>query len=232
MDVLKIACLGFAATAVLAFARPDVVAAQDVVTPSAPIAAPTALPAPAATPATPAAPDAVPAPPDVPTVVQSVQDSDDATDAGPADRTVQVRTTRHNHDLKVEKTVRIIHLDRDQIDRDAASARVAIDEFAKAGPEIDRAIAEAKIDEKIAKAMQDANPKIRAEVARALAQARPAIRKAIAEAHISERVAQALREAQPKIDAAMAKAQKRIIVIRRDDEAPVQNDEEDRQDDQ
>jgi beta-lactamase regulating signal transducer with metallopeptidase domain len=212
MDALKIACLGFAAASVLAFARPDLVDAQTA-------------PVPPTADAAPVAPDAARAASDVAPPVAPVETmQDDATDATPADqavRSVQVRTTRHKHDLVVEKTVRIVHMNQAQIEQAEMQAHMAEAELAKVEPEIERAIAAAKIDEKIAKAMQDADPKIRADVARALAKAQPEIRRAIAEAHISERVARALQDAQPKIDAAIAKARKadegrRVIRIEED----------------
>ena len=74
--------------------------------------------------------------------------------------------------------------------------------------------------------MREVEPRIRAEIARAMAEARPEIRRAIAEAHISEKVMKALHDAQPKIDAAMRRAQqeqRHIEIIDRnsDDEAPL-----------
>jgi beta-lactamase regulating signal transducer with metallopeptidase domain len=224
MDALKIACLGVAATALLAFARPDMVAAQDAVAPPPPAAAPATPPdaVPAAPPA-PSALPAMPAMPEPPAAAEAAQDSSDAADATPSDKqdgSVQIRETRHGHDLKVERTVRIVHmagdthLDGDKIEQAEMQARQAQVELAKIEPEIEKALAAAKIDEKVAKAMQDADPKIRAEVAREMAQIQPTIRKALAEAHISERVARALREAQPKLDAAAAKMQKRIVIYR------------------
>ncbi len=62
-------------------------------------------------------------------------------------------------------------------------------------PEIEKALAAAKVDEKVAKAMRDVEPRIRAEIQRAMAEAKPEIRRAIAEAHISEKVMKALHDA-------------------------------------
>jgi hypothetical protein len=96
-------------------------------------------------------------------------------------------------------------------------------ELDRVRPEIDKALDEAKIDAKVAKALKDVEPRVRAEIDRAMAQARPEIRKAIADAHISEKVAKALAEARPKIDAALAEAAKasRRVRIEMHDEGDV-----------
>jgi beta-lactamase regulating signal transducer with metallopeptidase domain len=214
MDILKIACLGLAATAALAFARPDIVAAQDSATPPTVNVAP--LP--------PAAPEAVPAVPAVPAVEPDAPpppvDMTAAVDAAPAVNAVAPKLAakhrKHVHIVRVENgkviedSMRDIRLNQAEIARAAEQAQRAQAEIRRIQPEIERAIAAAKIDERVAQAMRDADPKIRAEVARALEQARPAIRKAIADAHISERVAKALQDAQPKIDAAIVRIQKRV----------------------
>ncbi len=83
--------------------------------------------------------------------------------------------------------------------------------------------------------MRDVEPRIRAEVARAMAKARPEVRKAIADAHLSEKVARALAEARPEIDAAIAKAHAAHrhvrVEVRQDDEAG-KDEDHDEQDDQ
>jgi beta-lactamase regulating signal transducer with metallopeptidase domain len=237
MDAFKIAFFGIAATAALALARPDIVQAQDAAVPPAPpapVAAPTELPPP---PPVPAAPEAVPAPPAPPTPPTMVTNADDDEDATPADRVVKVREVRHGHNRTIERTEHVIHIDRagpaDQaaMERDEAEMRKAQMQLDKIGPEVDRAIAAAKIDEKVAEAMRDVEPRIRAEVARAMAKARPEIRKAIADAHISEKVARAVAEAMPQIDVAIAKAHQGHgrIVIRHDDEATGKDDEDDQE---
>ena len=207
MDVLKIACLGLAATAVLAFARPDIVAAQDRATP------PTVNVAPLA-PATPAPVDMSP---ETAVPADEASPAIEATSVEPAQ---PVRPVTHVHKPRhVQHAVRVIriddaghdmHIDRAEMEDAQRQARQAEIELAKIQPEIDRAIAAAKIDERVAKAMRDVEPRVRAEVAAAMAKAQPAIRKAIAQARISERVAKALRDAQPRIDAAMVRIQKRI----------------------
>ena len=132
--------------------------------------------------------------------------------------------------------MRDIEMSQAEIARAAEQARQAQAEIRKIQPEIERAIAAAKIDERVAQAMRDADPKIRAEVVRALEQARPAIRKAIADAHISERVAKALKDAQPKIDAAIVRIQKRIdkdgnLTVRSDMDDDADNDNDNDADD-
>lgn len=234
MDMLRIACVGLAATAVLAFVRPDIVAAQNSATPPAPVAAP--LP-----PVAPDAPNAVSAEPAMPAPPADVTGPDDDEAAVDVAAPAPVhKHHRHVHVVRIENgkviedAMRDIHMDQAEIARAAAQARRAQAEIRKIQPEIERAIAEARIDERVANAMRDVDPKIRADVARALEQARPAIRRAIADAHISERVAEALQEAQPKIDAAIVRIQKRIdkdgnLTIRREDhgdDMDVQSDDE------
>ena len=242
MDAFKIAFFGIAATAALALARPDIVQAQDAAVPPAPpapVAAPSELPPVPPVPAAPAAPDAVPVPPAPPAPPTLATNVDDEDDAAPADRVVKVRETRHGHDRTVERTEHVIHVDNAdpaEIERNEAEMRKAEAEMEKIGPEVDRAIAAAKIDEKVAEAMRDVEPRIRAEVARAMAKARPEIRKAIADAHISEKVARALAEARPQIDAAIARAHDAHhhvrIEVHQDDEAPGTDEDHDEQDDQ
>lgn len=235
MDMLRIACVGLAATAVLAFVRPDIVAAQNSAPPPAPVAAP--LP-----PVAPDAPNAVSAEPAMPAPPADVTGPDDDEAAVDVAAPAPVhKHHRHVHVVRIENgkviedAMRDIHMDQAEIARAAAQARRAQAEIRKIQPEIERAIAEARIDERVANAMRDVDPKIRADVARALEQARPAIRRAIADAHISERVAEALQEAQPKIDAAIVRIQKRIdkdgnLTIRREDhgdDMDVQSDVDD-----
>jgi phage baseplate assembly protein W len=118
--------------------------------------------------------------------------------------------------------MRDINMNQAEIARATEQARRADVEIRRIQPEIERAIAAAKIDQRVAEALRDVDPKVRAEVARALEQARPAIRKAIADAHISERVAEALKRAQPRIDAAIVRIRKHEdkngnVIIERDD---------------
>lgn len=235
MDALKIAFFGIAATAALALARPDIVQAQDAAVPPvppAPVAAPSELPPPPPVPAAPAAPEAPEAVPTPPTPPAMAVDADDADDAAPADRVVQVRESRHGHHHTIERTEHVVRIDHAMTAQDEAEMRKAEAELERVGPEVDRALAAARIDEKVAEAMRDVEPRIRAEVARAMAKARPEIRKAIADAHLSEKVARALADARPQIDAAIAKAHEahrhvRIEMHQGDDEAPG-DDQDDR----
>ena len=165
-----------------------------------------------------------------------------AVDAEPAVNAVAPKLAakhrKHVHIVRVENgkviedSMRDINLSKAEIERTQEQMRQAQAEMRKIQPEIERAIAAAKIDERVAQAMRDVDPKIRAEVVRALEQARPAIRKAIADAHISERVAKALQDAQPRIDAAMVRIQKRIdkdgnVVIHSDMEGGADADNDD-----
>jgi hypothetical protein len=236
MDVMKLACLGVIATATLAFARPDVVDAQSTTPPRDPVVASAPLPP---TPSTDPAPPEVSAPSDVPAVADAPAPAEPAPPVRPAaapDRVVHVHVVRHRHGVRSEEDM---HIDQAQVDAAMEQVRQAQEQLRSVEPEIRKAIAAAKIDERVVKAMRDAEPRIRAEMARALAKAQPAIRQAIADAHISEKVAQALKEAQPKIDAALAKARHaqwraRVDVETHEDEASDRSDQDahDEQDDQ
>jgi beta-lactamase regulating signal transducer with metallopeptidase domain len=74
------------------------------------------------------------------------------------------------------------------------------------GPAIDKAIADAHIDETVQKALSAQDAKTREEVAKQLQQIGPRIQQAIANAHIQELVAARMAEIQPQIEAAMAQA--------------------------
>jgi beta-lactamase regulating signal transducer with metallopeptidase domain len=82
--------------------------------------------------------------------------------------------------------------------------------LADIGPTINKAIADAHIDETVQKALKDQDPKTREMVAKQLADLGPRIQRIIANAHIQELVAQRMAEIQPQIDAAQAqRAQER-----------------------
>jgi beta-lactamase regulating signal transducer with metallopeptidase domain len=221
MDAFKIALLGAAATAALALARPDLVQAQDAPPPPpAPIAAPAELPPPPpppeaadATPALPALPAVPPVPPAPPK---------------PA-HIVRVRVIHHKDgNVEEQREEHDVQVNQAEMDRAMEEVRRADEEVRRAQPEIDKAMDAAKIDARVAEAMRAVEPKIRAEIARAMAQAKPEVRRAIAEAHISEKVMKALKDAQPKIDAAMAEMRKahRDVQVRveRDDDASGKDD--------
>jgi hypothetical protein len=207
--------------------------------------APPAPPAPRHVRAVPPAPHVAPVPPVAMVDAEEDNDADDADDAGDADdANVNVDASRHGdkvvkvrvwHDKDgrrhVERSVRLTPADRAEIAHARDEARRAVVEVQRMQPEIDKAVAAAKIDEKVARAMREVEPRVRAEIARAMAEAKPEIRRAIAEAHISEKVMKALHDAQPKIDAAMRRAneaQRRIEIeqVERngDDEAPSAED--------
>jgi hypothetical protein len=144
------------------------------------------------------------------------------------DKVVNVRVWKdkngHRH---VSRSVRVLTAaDKAHIHEEVARARA---ELERARPEMEKAIAAAKIDMKVAEAMRAAEPRIRAEVAKAMAEAGPAMQRAMADAHISEKVMKALRDAQPKIDAAMrqvkaAERKIKVMKIERGDHVSVDAD--------
>jgi len=245
MDAVKLACLGAVATAALAFLRPDIVDAQSTVQvnaqdpaqPAEPAVSAAPLPAvqPAEAPAPATAPAETPAVADTPTTVMPPTS---VTPTTPPNRAAHVRTVHRKHGVTVYTDREDFHFDQAQMDAAMDQVRRAQEEVRRAQPEIEKALAAAKIDESVAKAMQAVEPRVRAEIERAMARARPAIRQAIADAHISEKVARALKEAQPKIDAAIAKAHAEhwgahIVIDKNDAETSdpnenVQEDQEDR----
>jgi len=188
MDIFKVVSLGVAVTALLAIARPDVVDAQNVSQgvsqqqlPAVDMSAPTAEPALAVEP-TPVADD------ERAPVADPVADDESNDVVTPAPGDVVVHETRDRHGRKVVKTVHIVHVGRvnhAQIQAAMEEAHRAEAEIARIQPEIDRAIAAAKIDEKTARALEKVEPQIRAEVARAIARAQPAIRAAMAQVRAS-----------------------------------------------
>jgi len=224
MDALKIGLFGLAATAALAFARPDIVQADDATPPAPPAVAASDLPPPPPAPPAIAQNDVPPAPPAPPAPAALPEPP---APPAPPDVDDESPAAHHHH----HKIVRIIHsgdmrADMAQMEAEMHRAQIEMD---KVRPEIDRALSDAQIDRKIAEAMRDVEPRIRAEVERALAKARPEIRKAMAEAHISEKVAKALAEAQPKIDAAMAKihGDRKVRIEMHDDDASTGDDNDD-----
>jgi hypothetical protein len=78
--------------------------------------------------------------------------------------------------------------------------------LAAIGPAIDKAIADAHIDETVQRALSAQDAKTREEVAKQLQQIGPRIQQAVANAHIREVVAARMAEIQPQIEAAMAQA--------------------------
>lgn len=189
MDVLKIAGVGLAAALCISLARADVV---DDEAPPAPPAPPTVTVDVPPPPEAPQAPDADDmAPPDVAVAPEPPE---------PPRKGMHVRHARH---LAPAEEARV-----------EAEVQRAQDEIARAEPEIRKAVNAAKVDERVARAIARIQPRIDAEVQRALARARPEIRKALAEAHIAERVHEALAKAKPEIDAAIADAHRQMVIVR------------------
>lgn len=79
-------------------------------------------------------------------------------------------------------------------------------ELAKIGPAVNKAIADAHIDETVQKALAAQDAKTREEVAKQLQQIGPLIQQAIANAHIQEQVQQRLSQLGPEIQEALKKA--------------------------
>jgi beta-lactamase regulating signal transducer with metallopeptidase domain len=204
MDVLKIACAGLLATSALVLARPSL--AQDApqvssadAAPSAPVVttAPLAPPAAAvsATPPAPPAPsspasEAAPAPPSASDI-----SSDD-----PADADVQVREELRTVDGKQIRRVRMV------VRKARIQARHAQEEIARARPEIEKAIAEAKVSEQAAQAIKDAQP----QIDEAMRKAGPEIDKALAEVRTDLAKAHLDVKIRARVDAALKRVEVRI----------------------
>jgi beta-lactamase regulating signal transducer with metallopeptidase domain len=225
MDTLKLALLGGVATAALTLARPSV----------AEIPASAANPQPAAQAASPR-PEPAPAipPAEKPFVRRDVVAGGDADRAGPhklrrqgrnaayvADGDTVVTTLLNDPpgaaaaapappaeaappappapprvELRLRTGRAMTPEERAELDR----------QLALIGPTIDKAIADAHIQETVQRALTAQDAKTREQVARQLAEIGPKIQKAIANAHIHELVAQRIAEVQPRIDEAMARA--------------------------
>lgn len=184
MDGIKIAGLGLISAGAIALACPSL--AQNAQAPPVETA-----------PLEPAAPPAPPAPETPPAPVARA-------DAAP--HSVFISGNGRVHRLTHADLVRL-NIDIARAKRDA---RAAIE---LARPQIERAIAEARVSENAMRAVHDAQPEIDAAVANArheakeaIAKARPAMERAIAEAKVSERTAATLRETQPAIDAVVNEA--------------------------
>jgi beta-lactamase regulating signal transducer with metallopeptidase domain len=216
MDVVKTACLGVAAAALLAVMRPDVVDAQDVNVQPAPatVAAPADVPPPPPPPPpAPPAPEVNVAPLPPPPPVAAVPP------VPPPPPNVHV-----SRRIRIETDGRDVHVDQAEIDRAVAEAHRAEAELARIQPAIQQALAAAKVDAKVAKALEKTRPQIEAEVRRAMAEAEPEIRKALAQAKMSEHVRIRIEKARASMEAAAAKMSKDA------DEAGRETDE-DRDDD-
>lgn len=209
MDVVKIAGLGLLAAAAIAFAFPSL--AQETEQPIA---------ATAAAPEAPQAVEVAPAPPVAPT--PTVQ-ADPATPPHPAAPATAAEPATHVW-VDGRNWDSLGSADRARIRTEIAKAnRKAREAMAKARPEMERAMAEARAGEQ---AIRDAQPKIDAamaevahakpEIDRAMAEVQPEIDRALAkvrvelarqhlDARIQERVDTALQRAEIKIEAARAR---------------------------
>ncbi len=108
---------------------------------------------------------------------------------------------------------RIILLDGDPAEARRAVAQAQA-ELARIQPDIEKAMADAKIDEKVARAMADAHIDQRMERAMAEAHVDEKVAHAMADAHIDERIQRAMAEVHvdEKVAQAMADAQPRIRI--------------------
>ncbi len=79
-------------------------------------------------------------------------------------------------------------------------------QMAQIGPAINKAIADAHVNELVQQELSAQDAKTREMVAKQLAEIGPRIQRAIANAHVQELVAQKMAEIQPQIDAAIARA--------------------------
>jgi hypothetical protein len=202
MDVLKISCAALLASSALVLARPSLAqdapqaraAASDQSAPSTVETAPLAPTAPAAeaTPPAPPSPASAPAAPAV-----NVMSSDDPTNAD-----VQVREEIHTVNGHETRRVQMIIRKAKLREQEAQEA------IARAQPEIEKAIAEAKVSEQAAQAARIAQPQIDEawakagpEIDKALEQARVALAKANMDVKINERVDHALKRVEIRIQA-------------------------------
>jgi beta-lactamase regulating signal transducer with metallopeptidase domain len=186
MDVLKIAGLALLTTSAFALACPSL--AQDASAPPAPASV--------ATPEAPPAPEPPPPPPAPPAEAVAPAAPTEAVPAAPAAAPSEhlIVDGRSERELTPAERKRI----RIVIKKARHEAREALE---KARPQIERAVAEAKVSrDEAMRAVRNVQPQIDAAMAE-VEKARPQIEKSIAEAHVSE---QAMRDAQPQIDAAMA----------------------------
>ena len=214
MDVLKISCAALLATSALVLARPSL--AQET-----PQAATEATPAVTSAPLAPPAQEAAPAAPPAP----AAEATPPAPPAMPADDDVQVR-----EDLRTVNGRQIRHVQmivrRAKLQELQAQAALA-----KVQPEIEKAIADAKISEKAAQAIRDAQPQIDEawakagpEIDKALEQARVALAKANLDVKINERVDRALKRVEIRIQARDANREKSDQKVR-SEESDMQDDD-------
>jgi beta-lactamase regulating signal transducer with metallopeptidase domain len=204
MDVVKITAVGILALGALAFARPSL--AQDAPAPVTEAQLPDVPPPPpepAAAPIAPPAPSAALAEPATPPV-----------SASPVTPETHVIEVKPGHHREV-----IVHTDvRDADGHPARHIRVIIDgkpynteaEIARVQPEIGRAMAEVKANEKTIKIIQEERPKMMAKFDKAMRDARPEIDRAIEEARAELAKAHMDVNIQESVDSALKRVEVRI----------------------
>ncbi|MDE2265509.1 MAG: M56 family metallopeptidase [Alphaproteobacteria bacterium] len=201
MNALKIAGLGLLATSVLALARPSFADEQQTPSP-----APSVVPAPAVQDDDMAAPPVPPPAPAIPPepAIPPAPAAPAIPPAPPAGTTVRIMK------FETPGSVKIMQWEGSEA---AVNKAMALDSV-----KIQKAIADAKIAETVARAMREVTPKVNAAVARAMREAKPDIEKAIADARIAENVARAVQQEQPEIEKAIAEARKRADAAARRDQ--------------
>jgi len=199
MDVLKMAGVALLAASALVVARPSL--AQDMPPPPAAAATADAPPAPPALPADAAVPPVPPTPPDA---ALPAPPTPPPPPAIPADRGTKIVRITETRDAKGHRHRQV----RVQYTGEVPDVNV---EMARVKPEMDRAMAEIKAHEvEIRRIQNDLQPRINAEVVKALAEARAQV------ARIDDAKIRA------KVEAALARAEKKLkdapVVV--DDEGP------------
>jgi beta-lactamase regulating signal transducer with metallopeptidase domain len=191
MDIAKTVCCGLAATLLLGTARFDFAVAQDA--------------APAA--AAPKAERSVDLDVQRQADAARQKDAEAMRQAGAAMRDAARAREQAGEAMRDAATARAkADADRAQADEVRHAAERMRQEMTQIQPEIDRAMANAHIEEQVAKALADAH--IQEAVVKAMADAHvdAVTAKAVADAHIEEKIAAAMASVRPVIRAAIARA--------------------------
>lgn len=244
MDVFKIACLGMMATTAIAFARPSL--AQDAPqVQSAPLPPPTPN-APPAPPATEAMPALAPLPPTPPIATDSrIVRETDAPNSRVVQETKTYRINGSGHDgtfvIDTDENGNHRHIVRHWSElspQEQARIHAQVqDAMARAKPEIDRAMREARdattamraveaerpqIEAAMAEAMRSTHQVNEAQIQAAIAAARTAMAHMPSEAKINAQVNDALRKAHVQLDAMRVRRDGDVTFdVERDDGAPL-----------
>jgi hypothetical protein len=115
----------------------------------------------------------------------------------------QAAHPHHHIAVSVDGTVdggKLSEADKARIDAAVAQANARMEAI---GPEIERAIQQAHVDEDAARSVELAMPKVRAAIAQAMSQIQPAIRKALADAKVDAQVSAARDKVQVEVDTAV-----------------------------